>query len=244
MRSIKLSVIVPAYNEANNIPIVLRRFAEVIDRSDIEVIIVNNGSTDTSAEIIKTLLPQYPFARCVTVPVNQGYGYGILQGLAAARGEFLAWTHVDMQTDPNDVLKALDLVESRGSRADLFVKGSRKGRAWFDQFFTLGMTCFELLWMQRWLPEINAQPNLFHHSFFESWHNPPRDFALDLYVFYLAKVRGLQIIRFPVLFPKRIHGTSSWNTGLLAKWKFIRRTFSFSFALRRSLKNEIDCASD
>ncbi len=233
----KISIIVPAYNEAKNIPLALQRFAEVIRRTDVELIVVNNGSTDDSAQVLESLLPSYPFARCVTVPVNQGYGYGILQGLAQATGEFLGWTHMDMQTDPHDVIRALDLIEARGSDSRLFVKGFRKGRPFSDQFFSIGMACFELLWMRKWLPEINAQPNVFHRSFFESWSNPPHDFALDLYAFYLAKVQGLEIIRFPVLFPKRVYGTSSWNTSLPAKWKFIKRTFAFSFQLRKRLQD-------
>lgn len=236
----KLSVIVPAYNEAKNIPLALKRFAEVIQRSDVELIVVNNGSTDDSAQVLEALIPSYSFARCVTVPVNQGYGYGILQGLAQARGEFLGWTHVDMQTDPHDVIKALDLIETRGSHPKLFVKGVRKGRPFSDQFFSIGMACFELLWMRKWLYEINAQPCVFHRSFFESWRNPPHDFALDLYAFYLAKVQGLEITRFPVLFPERMHGTSSWNTSFLAKWKFIKRTFAFSFQLNKRLQNSSD----
>ncbi len=238
----KLSIIVPAYNEARNIPLALQRFAEVITRSDIELILVNNGSTDNSAEVLQSLLPNYPFARAVTVPVNQGYGYGILQGLAQSRGEFLGWTHVDMQTDPKDVIHALNLIETHGSHSKLYVKGYRTGRPWSDQFFSLGMASFEFLWMGKWLPEINAQPNLFHREFFASWQNPPHDFSLDLYAFYLAKKRHLNIVRFAVLFPERIHGVSSWNTSLSAKWKFIKRTFAFSFKLKKELKNEIHSA--
>ena len=109
----KLSIVVPCYNEAENIPLILKRFGEVIKRDDIEVILVNNGSTDGSAAMLDELLPQYPFARTVLVPVNQGYGYGILQGLKAAKGDFIGWTHADMQTDPGDVVKAYHILEER-----------------------------------------------------------------------------------------------------------------------------------
>ena len=45
----KLSIIVPCYNESKNIPIILERFAAIINREDIEVVLVNNGSTDNSS---------------------------------------------------------------------------------------------------------------------------------------------------------------------------------------------------
>ena len=231
----KLSIVIPCYNEEKNIPLILERFNEVIKRDDIEVILVNNGSTDNSESVFNELLPKYPFAKCVKVEVNQGYGYGILQGLQAAKGEYIGWTHADMQTDPNDVIKALEIIEKTNVKK-VFVKGNRKGRPFFDVFFTFGMGCFETLLMGEFLWDINAQPNIFSRELFENWQNPPFDFALDLFALYEAKKQGFKIIRFPVLFPERIYGTSHWNTSLKAKWKFIKRTFEFSFKLKKGLK--------
>ena len=76
-----LDIVVPCYNEEKNIPLILEKFNNVIKNEEIEVILVNNGSTDNSAKIFEDLLPKFSFARTVLVPVNQGYGYGILQGL-------------------------------------------------------------------------------------------------------------------------------------------------------------------
>ena len=56
MVNIKLSIVVPCYNEEKNIPLILKKINEVtIDRSDIEVILVNNGSTDNSKNIMEQL---------------------------------------------------------------------------------------------------------------------------------------------------------------------------------------------
>lgn len=231
----KLSIIVPCYNEEKNIPLILNRFSEVIKRDDIEVILVNNGSTDNSEAVLNELLPKYAFAKTVKVEVNQGYGYGLLQGLNSAKGDYIGWTHADMQTDPNDVIKAFDIIEKENCNK-IFVKGNRKGRPLFDVFFTFGMGCFETLLMGQFLWDINAQPNIFSRELFENWKNPPYDFALDLFALYQAKKEKYKIIRFPVIFPERIHGASHWNTGLVAKWKFIKRTIEFSFKLKKGLK--------
>ena len=54
-------------------------------------------------------------------------------------------------------------------------------------------------------------------------------FSLDLFAVYTAKKAGLSVMRFPVLFPERIHGQSKWNNeGMKSKWKFIKRTLQFS----------------
>lgn len=228
----KLSIVIPCYNEAKNIPLILEKFNNIINRNDIEVILVNNGSKDDSAHVLEELLPNYSFARTVLVEVNQGYGYGILTGLKECKGDYVGWTHADLQTDPEDIIRALHIIEERNSD-NLFVKGNRKGRPLFDQIFTSGMSLFETVYLRRYLYDINAQPNIFPRSFFEKWVNPPHDFSLDLYALYMAKENELDIVRFNVLFPERIHGTSSWNTGLKAKWKFIKRTIEFSTKLKK-----------
>lgn len=228
----KLSVVVPCYNEEENIPLILERFGEIIEGDDIEVIFVDNGSTDNSAQVLSELLPGYPFARTVRVEVNQGYGYGILQGLRECRGEYIGWTHADMQTDPADIMRALAIIEEE--RGLVFVKGNRKGRPLFDVFFTVGMSLFETCYLHRKLYDINAQPNVFPRVFFDGWENPPHDFSLDLYALYMAREKHLRVVRFPVLFPKRIHGESKWNTGLVSKWKFIKRTVEFSVGLKKN----------
>jgi len=160
---------------------------------------------------------------------------GILAGLKECSGEFLGWTHADLQADPADVIKAVEIMESSANPERLFVKGLRRGRPLFDKVFTWGMSAFETLYLGRKLWDINAQPNLFHRSFYESWKDPPWDFSLDLYALYMARERNLELARFDVLFPERLHGHSRWNTGLASKWKFIKRTVDFSLKLKKGL---------
>ena len=230
----KLSIVIPCYNEAKNIPVLLNKLDFIRTHQDIEIILVDNGSTDQTSTILQQLLSRYSFARTVKIAVNQGYGLGILQGLKIAQGQFLGWTHADLQTDPHDILKAYDLIVQEGECPQLYIKGNRVGRPWFDQFFTVGMSCFETIYLKKILWDINAQPTIFHKNFFAQWQNPPHDFSLDLYALYLAKKQGLTLIRFDVKFPERVHGQSSWNTGLGSKLKLIKRTIQFSSSLKKS----------
>jgi glycosyltransferase involved in cell wall biosynthesis len=241
---IKLSVVVPCYNEEKNIPLILERFAACINREDVEVILVNNGSTDNSQKVLDQIVPKYPFARTVKVEKNQGYGFGILFGLSHSQGEFIGWTHADMQTDPADLMKALEILERQPQPDRCYVKGRRRGRPIWDTFFTFGMSVFETIYLRTLLIDVNAQPNVFHRRFFDLWINPPHDFSLDLFALYIAKKQDLNIIRFDVNFPKRIHGHSSWNTGLASKWKFIKRTLQYSIKLKGELKHGVYRASN
>jgi len=236
----KLSIIIPCYNEAKNIPVICDRLNDSIIRRkffEVELVIVNNGSSDESTKIIETLKKKYFFLKTVHIKKNIGYGNGIKQGLNIAKGEFLAYTHADLQTDLDDCFKAFEILSKNEKNNEVYVKGKRKGRSFFDNFFTIGMSIFETLLLKEKMWDINAQPNLFHKSFFDKIKsNCPDDFSLDLYFLFSAKKLGYKLLRFEVFFPPRIHGNSKWNTGIISRIKFIKRTISFSFKLNNKIK--------
>lgn len=231
----KYSLVIPCYNEAKNLPHLFKKF-NYFTGKDIEVIIVNNGSKDNSKDVLKKLVIQFSFVKILNIKENQGYGFGITSGLQVAKGDFIGYTHADLQTDPKDVMKAIRIIENQKDPKSCYVKGNRKKRPNSDNFFTVGMSIFETIYLKTRLWDINAQPNIFHRSFFEYIKSScPKDFSLDLYLLYMAKKKSLNIIRFDVFFPDRLYGVSSWNTGLVSKWKFMQRTFKFSKKLKKSI---------
>lgn len=229
----KFSLVIPCYNEAANLPLLLERCKELAARPNSEVVLVDNGSTDSTIEVLQSLLPKYPGCRSIRVEKNQGYGFGIVSGLKVAKGEILGWTHADMQTDPQDALFGLELFEKHGD--EIFVKGQRYGRPFMDVIFTVGMSVFETLLLARPMWDINAQPTMFSRGFFESWTASPDDFSLDLFSYYQAQKYGLKVYRFPVRFGERAHGVSHWNVNWATKRKFIRRTVDFSLQLKKKI---------
>lgn len=235
------SLVMPCYNEKKSLSSLVKRFSSALSgRMDVELVLVDNGSSDGTPGEIARLQKRYKFVSTAKVQKNIGYGYGILTGLRKAKGEFLGWTHADLQTDPADALRALELVQREKEPKMCFAKGRRKKRAFVDSFFTFGMSVFETALMGTVLYDINAQPNVFHRSFLSGLKRIPNDFSFDLYFYYTAKKRGLKIIRFPVDFSRRIHGKSHWNTGLASKWKFIKRTVAFSLKLKGDLSRNAE----
>lgn len=230
---IKYSLVIPCFNEAEGIDELVQNCKPLLASNEVEVILVDNGSTDSSSSVIRTQIARnYGNLRLVSLKDNQGYGGGILAGLSASRGSVIGWTHADLQTNPKDFLKALVYFESETD--NVFVKGSRVGRPFSDYVFTLGMGIFETLLLGRALRDINAQPTVFTRKFFDTWSNPPADFSLDLFAYFMAKKSHLRVNRFPVMFGSRKYGVSRWNVNLSAKRRFILRTLKFSFELRKS----------
>ena len=227
---IKYSLIIPCYNESKNIIPILEKVKNIFDSKIIELIIVDNGSTDETKTLLLKNLNKYPFARSIKVPINQGYGHGIFEGLKKAKGEIIGWTHADQQTDLKDAIKGFEYFSNKKMK-NLFVKGRRKGRNFFDSFFTFSMSIFASLTLNQFLWDINAQPNIFHKSFLVYLKNPPKDFSFDLYVIFKASKFNKTIIRFPVSFYNRVYGESNWNTNLKSKLKFILRNIKYIFKL-------------
>jgi glycosyltransferase involved in cell wall biosynthesis len=237
----KLSVIIPCYNEEKNIPVIFSKLNVLLEdkaKEDCEVILVNNGSTDSSAHVLQAELSKTPYnIRVVNVAQNKGYGYGILQGLEAAQGEFLSWTHADLQTDPSDVFKALDIYELSPYKP-ILVKGFRKNRKFSELFFSWGMGLLSSIVLGTRLTEINAQPKLFKKDFYQSIKDKaPFDFSLDLYFLYQAKKHG-KIVDFPVFFLPRLYGEAKGGSGssLKVRFKLIKRTLKYIFELKTKLK--------
>lgn len=236
----KLSVVIPCYNEAGNIPLIIARFTEVLTEGlDCEIILVNNGSTDNSSEIFKRELEKINDVRfrVVNVSKNQGYGFGILSGLAAAQGDVLAWTHADMQTDPKDVIHAFDVYKKHNNPL-VFVKGKRMSRAIMPLFFTWGMGLVASFALGQNLHDIGAQPKLFSRSFYIKHlkEKAPWDFSLDMYAQYWAQREG-KIAEVPVYFAKRLHGEAKGGGSIKTRIKVTQRVFSYILELRRQLKN-------
>ena len=151
----------------------INRCADVFHGREVEVVLVNNGSTDNSAEVLQKLTASHSFIRVENVEVNTGYGNGILAGLRSSKTNLLGWTHADMQTDPADILEGLKFFDA--DNQNLFVKGKRYGRPHMDVVFTIGMSFFETLFLRKAMWDINAQPTIFSREFFEDWQDPPTE---------------------------------------------------------------------
>ncbi len=230
----KLSIVIPAYNESRNISLILQRYAEVIGSLEAELIVVNNGSTDNSQQIIDQELkkPEYAFARTVLVPKNIGYGNGIFFGLKHCRAEIVAYSHADLQCDPLDVIKGYEIISQKEKPENYLIKGKRRERKIVPQLLT---SCFQViatLLFFRNFHEINAQPKVFHRELLDKLKYPPLDFNFDFYVLYQAKKEKREIISIPVEFHPRRHGESKWDFGHLSKLKTIGNYLGYLIKLR------------
>jgi len=101
----RVTVIVPAYNEARTIEQVLRRLTEL--DFDAEILVVDDGSIDETVEIVGGLEAEIPGLRLIVHERNQGKGAAVRTGINASTGDFVMIQDADLEYDPSDIPKLL-----------------------------------------------------------------------------------------------------------------------------------------
>jgi len=100
-----LSVFFPAYNDSGTIASMVIRAVQAASMvtDDYEVVVVNDGSTDATAEVVEELAAKYPHVRVVNHPRNRGYGGALQTGFRSASKELIFYTDGDAQYDPAEL---------------------------------------------------------------------------------------------------------------------------------------------
>ncbi|HTW79230.1 MAG TPA: dolichyl-phosphate beta-glucosyltransferase, partial [Terracidiphilus sp.] len=92
------SIVIPAYNESGRIPATLRSVLDCIRKHNwnAEIIVVDDGSRDKTAEVVRAVAAQAPEVRMIQNPGNRGKGYSVRNGILQALGEVVMFTDADL----------------------------------------------------------------------------------------------------------------------------------------------------
>jgi dolichol-phosphate mannosyltransferase len=125
-----LSVVIPVFNEAENIPILAEEIRSALDgKYEYEVIFVDDCSSDSSADVLASLRQQYPQFRHLRHANNSGQSTAVCNGVKAARSEWIATLDGDGQNDPADIPAMMDMLQANSGDKNLqMVAGYRKKR--------------------------------------------------------------------------------------------------------------------
>ena len=117
----KLSVLIPVYNEENTILKILQRIEETkAGNVSYEIIVINDGSTDNTKKILEENSQYY--SKLINSPSNRGKGYAIKEGIKVSSGEYIIFQDADLEYDPSEFKKFIKI--SQEFNADAII-GSR-----------------------------------------------------------------------------------------------------------------------
>jgi dolichyl-phosphate beta-glucosyltransferase len=120
-----LSVVVPAYNEEGRLESPLIELVQYLTTQSFssEIICVNDGSTDRTLEIMRSVAEKYPIVRVISYDENRGKGYAVKQGVLGSYGSYVLFTDADMNTPIEEVSRLLEHIQD----FDIVI-GSRAGK--------------------------------------------------------------------------------------------------------------------
>ena len=121
------SIVIPAYNESARLGVSLEKVLAYVHAQgwDAEIIVVNDGSSDNTAEIIRTFARKDPMVKLLENPGNRGKGYSVRNGMLHAEGRFIVFSDADLSSPIEEAPKLLNALQAG---ADIAI-GSRWLRA-------------------------------------------------------------------------------------------------------------------
>jgi len=208
---IELSIVIACYNEEEALPISMPPLLDLCRELNLryEVILVNNGSWDSTPKVIDSFISQgYPVRR-VDVPVNQGPGWGVICGLKEARGNYIGFMAADGQIQPEDVLRTYKAIQ--GTERGVMAKAQRINRldGWRRRFFSKGYNLLFLLLFGVITPDVNGVPKIFHREDLQVLKPTSKDAFTDAELMIKAKSLGFNIVEVPVTSYQRQGGISA-----------------------------------
>jgi len=216
----KLSLVIPAYNESRHLEEVLRhlRTSVLAFEPDAELVVVDNGSTDDTQEILRRLSLEMPELHPVRVYPNEGYSPGIAAGLRAAQGDVLGWLHADAQANPDDLRRIYETLVKENLDLCKASRVVRHESAW--RRFQSNVYNRLFLWLfGLGLRDINGTPKLFTKSLYQSVSLKEKRWLIDPEIILEAHAKGFQMKDVPIVWGKRSSGGS--NVRLTTMFEFI-----------------------
>jgi glycosyltransferase involved in cell wall biosynthesis len=204
-----ISFVLPAYNEQENIEKAVRSMLEVaesLDIDDYEVIIVDDGSSDRTGEIIDRLKDENPHVIPIHHPTNLGYADALRTGFTGAKCNLVFYTDSDLQFDVREVKNLLPAIEDydivTGFRIYRYDPLTRLLLAW--GYNLIARTIFRLR-----VRDIDCAFKLFRREVFDVIKIRSKKFFVDTEILAKARYHGFRMTEVGVRHYPRAGGTST-----------------------------------
>lgn len=204
-----ISFVMPAYNEEENIERAVRAIVDVANRLDLrdwEVIVVNDGSVDRTAEVLEALKNENPRIRPIHHETNKGYADALRTGFKNARCDLIFYTDSDLQFDVREVKNFLPAIEDYdivvGFRIYRYDPLTRLVLAW-------GYNLIARMIFRLKVRDIDCAFKLFRREVFDVIEIRSKKFFVDTEILAKARYHGFRMTEIGVRHYPRAGGRST-----------------------------------
>ena len=207
---IKFSVVLPIYNEIENLPQLFEEISTVMRQTaaTYEIICINDGSTDHSPAYIQKFGRDHPEFKLINFRKNQGQSAALSAGFLKAAGEYIITMDADLQNDPADIIKLIDYL----SRYDM-VTGWRTKRhdTWLTRISSKIANSMRNKLSRENIHDTGCSLKIMKKTFL---HRIKMFKGMHRFLPTLMKMEGAKVIEVPVSHRPRTRGISNygvWN---------------------------------
>ncbi|NNF38804.1 MAG: glycosyltransferase family 2 protein [Gemmatimonadetes bacterium] len=229
----EVSFVIPCYNEEALIGYTIPRLMKAFQAAghDLEIIAVDNGSTDRTADILSAMSAENPRILVQTVEVNRGYGAGILSGLPRAAAPWVGIIPADGQVDEDDVVRLYEAVVL----TDGHVLGKVRRRFRMDGFrrkvVSVGYNLlFRIMWPKLRSLDINGSPKLLPRPALDTMALRSEGWLLDPEIMIKAHHMDMDVLELNVF--SRMRGNGVSNVRPTTVFEFLSYLMRFRFSKR------------
>ena len=218
----KLSVLIPVYNEEAAIEELIRRVAAV--KLDKEIIVVDDCSSDGTADILAGL--QVPDLQVIHHEINQGKGSGVRTALAAATGDVVVIQDADLEYEPQDYVRLIAPLE-RGEAEAIYGARDLSSQSWFRRWGNRFLTRVTNLLYGTRLQDMETCYKMMPLELARSLDLRASRFDLEPEITAKIAKRGHKIKEVPITYTPRVERKlNPWRDGLPALWMLVKCRFS------------------
>ena len=233
-RGLELSIVMPCYNEAENVPHtvprLVRAFAQIECRY--EIVAVDNGSRDATWDKLGELAAKYPgIVRPIRVEQNVGFGNGMLTGIQHATGTWIGMVAADGQVDAEDVVRLYEACSDTDGRVLGKVRRRYRMDGFLRKVISVGYNTFvRLLWPRLGSWDVNGQPRLIRADLMQTMELQSTNWLLDPEMLIKAHYMGLRVLEVNVF--ARMRGNGLSHVQMATCWEFFKYLVAFRFSKR------------